>query len=257
MTLKYFSFLLFLSLTTNQTISQTITVNKLLENTKKTISNIKYVTYKINRTDKFFSSQDTISNISLCTLYLHQKNKLELMYITTKKSGSDSYNYEIFNGNEYSFINIPKDINLKSRNLFHQKLENDNYMYVNSNINVICLELFSKKSIFNKIKKNKNYKIIETKYLNIPAFELTITNKENTTEEIKDSVEKYFISKKDYLPLGYYFTGTIDGMFGYENYTIEYIEINPNMAPENFKTFDRIDQVNKKNILENILNHSL
>ena len=88
MTLKYFSFLLFLSLTTNQTISQTITVNKLLENTKKTISNIKYVTYKINRTDKFFSSQDTISNISLCTLYLHQKNKLELMYITTKKSGS-------------------------------------------------------------------------------------------------------------------------------------------------------------------------
>lgn len=48
-------------------------------------------------------------------------------------------------------------------------------------------------------------------------------------------VEKYYIRKNDYLPIGYVFTGDFEGMKGYEEYTIEYIKINPNLTIRDFQ----------------------
>ena len=48
-------------------------------------------------------------------------------------------------------------------------------------------------------------------------------------------VEKYYIRKNDYLPIGYVFMGDFEGMKGYEEYTIKYIKINPNLTIRDFQ----------------------
>jgi len=37
-------------------------------------------------------------------------------------------------------------------------------------------------------------------------------------------------------------------MIGYETYSIEYLEINPPLNTQNFKAFNSIDEINKREI---------
>lgn len=59
-------------------------------------------------------------------------------------------------------------------------------------------------------------------------------------------IEKYYIDKTNFLPIGYIFNGEFEGMKGYETYSIEYLEMNPLLNTQSFKAFNNIDKINKR-----------
>lgn len=92
--------------------------------------------------------------------------------------------------------------------------------------------------------------IKEVIYMNKPSYEITVTfsNNKNKDDEITNMIEKYYIDKTNFLPIGYIFNGEFEGMKGYETYNIEYLEINPPLNIQSFKAFNSIDEIDKREI---------
>src|SRR5690606_11921500 len=105
-------------------------------------------------------------------------------------------------------------------------------------------------NIQTKEKKNiqKFYKKInmtKEKLHNTPVYVLNIYNKDEK-DTTRDSVEKHYFRKNDFLPIAYYSFLRWENMEQYNYYEINYVAINNNLSIDDFK----IDESKPFNAIE-------
>lgn len=230
--------------------SQSMSAKELFKNIENAVSHIKTVTYKIHRTDKNFALKDTLNFSAVCNVKIVDTDKVEVHYNINQKLNDSTYTNHKYDGADISYIYIQND-SLFSGSFIRESAKEKNYAYVNNNLKFTCNEFFSKKSgLLKHISSSKKKIIKEVIYMTKPAYEITVIfkNNKNKEDEIINMIEKYYIDRTNFLPIGYVFNGEFEGMKGYETYNIEYLEINPPLKAQSFKAFNNVGEIDKREI---------
>jgi len=249
---KHLYITLFLFFTSLLCSAQQINSKKLFRNIEDAVRDIKTVTYKINRTDKNFSLKDTLYYAAICSLKIVDTDKIGMHYNINQKLNDSTYTNHKYDGVNVSYIYMRND-SLFPTSFMSENAKDKNYAYVNNNFKFICREFFYKKHSFIQYKSSSSKKKIikEVIYMEKPSYEITVifkNSKNKKDDEITNMIEKYYIDKTTFLPIGYIFNGEYEGMKGYETYYIEYLEINPPLNAQNFKAFNNIGEIEKSEI---------
>lgn len=263
--MKYSQFIFVGLLLPLSVIAQSISPTQLLKKVEDAMKDMTSVVYKIDYTEKHFTSTDTLSSVALCSLYIEPKDYIGVYYIIDEKVSDNGYTHTKYDGEYTSFIYYEKDgVKITSENYESESVKNDNYARVNSRKKFACLDVFDKKKPFTRYKSFfnrlfvKDLNVRESWLFNELVYELTIKHKNRKGEDyINDRVEIYYIRKSDYLPIAYSFYGEFEGMSGYEFVTIEYISTTPQLSADEFK----VEMINEKVITEtyyqNVQKHQL
>ncbi len=214
--------------------AQSIDSKKLFKNITNTVKNIQTVTYKIDRIDKHFTIKDTLNYSAICTLEIVDTDKIGSFYNITEKLNDSTYRKHKYDGMNVFHIYIQND-SLFSESFINENAKEKNYAYVNNNLKFLCNEFFLKSSGLIRNISSEKILVKEVVYQQNPTYELTFIHKNRKTADIINIVEKYYIDKVSFLPIGYVFTGEFEGMKGYESYNIKYLEINPKTSSQTFR----------------------
>lgn len=236
----------------NCLFAQSIKSNVLLKETEQALKEIKTVTYKINRSVKDFSSNDTINGLVVGTLYIDIKDKMGAYYILHTKSSEKKYNYHKYDGQYTSSLFYNVDSLSKPKRVTIENVANNNYGSIRGTYisNYLLKDYFKKQNIFKQYRSFlakfliKNITTEESTYLGTPVYILTIYGKDKPKENrINSSIEKYYIRKSDYLPIAQSFYGEFQGMKQTEFTEIEYLEINPQISLDVFQIDPSVKEV--------------
>ena len=246
--------------------AQQIRSKVLLKKTEKALYNIKTLTYKIHRTDKYFSTNDTIKNSAIGTLYIKPDDEIGTYYILHSKSTNKKYNYNKYDG-KYTFslfynidsLNQTKKISLED-------VSTNNYNSIKGTFvsNYLINDFFKKKNIFKQYRSVlaklllKKLTTEESTYKGTPVYVFTAYGKDKPHENrINSSVDKYYIRKSDFLPIAHSFYGEFQGMKETEFTEIEYLEINPKLSEDVFKIDPTVKEIAPKAYYEEIKKYQL
>ncbi|MEG0851668.1 MAG: TlpA disulfide reductase family protein [Myroides sp.] len=248
----------FLGLFSSCSKAQNTKAQELLENTETSLSKIKNVVFKTNRIDKFFSSTDTLYRTAICSLYISSKDKIGMHFVTNEKAGTDSIYYRIYNGNYLKGMYIFPDNVIKSKEIENTNVEHDkSSIEGNIGIDLLSRSIFDVNQNFTTFKDVSEQDNIEKMEVheeilqNTPVYVLTISfkNHENSDEYINNGIDKYYIRKKDFLPIAYSTYGEFQGMKEYSYVTIDYLAINT-LSIKDFEPYKKVEDVNIKGIYE-------
>lgn len=263
-TTKFFTavFCFFMLTFSIQTVNaQPIKPKQLLKKVDTSVSNIQTVTYKINYSNKFSSNKDTIHRTAICTLSIYNKDETKNQFILSTNI-SDKYHHYLYDATHGASISYHKDSLKEAKKWI---INNDIGVYNRATSGTLLLDYFGGNNRFRESRSIwtnlliKNMEIKEVVHLNEPAYLLIIYTKnvKIIPNYMQNAVNKYYIRKKDYLPIAYSFYGEIEGVSEYEYYEIDYLAINPDVPLGAFK----IDSTNAKAQLEllheNIQKHGL
>lgn len=235
--------LMLLSLCSN---SHNKPVKELLDKTDRSLKQIKSLVYKIKRTDKTFTGRDTVNSVAICSLYIDSNFTGGMLYITdTRLDEEHSLLHQVYDGKKILTASIRKDSVHYSTKPTTYDVKNENDLQGFHNSIFLCSSFFDRSHVFTKADDLDKMKVSEETYHGIPVYVLTVTGEDygDSEERISNSIDKYYISKKDYLPIAYSFYGEFQGMKQYEFFDMEYISINPDLTPDDFKVPSKTDGV--------------
>ncbi|MDD3772876.1 MAG: hypothetical protein PHC38_09510 [Weeksellaceae bacterium] len=247
--------------------AQSIKPKKLLKKTDIALKNIQTVVYKIEHDYKHFSSRDTIKRIALCSLFLDFEDKMNAYHILDVKfSQTKKYGHYQYDGIYTSALTYHTDsTDVEIDHLIETVVENNYSSIMGTHVNNYLLQdYFKKKNIFRQSKSFlakfliKKMKVEETVYLDEPVYLLTIYVKNiKLSNYVQNVINKYYIRKKDFLPVAYSFYGEFEGMKEYEYYKIEYLEINPDIPLKEFKVDINLTKISPKSIYKRVKKYGL
>lgn len=239
---KYFLFLsvVLLNLTGSIRCNAQMTeaqIGELLLKIDASIANIKTVIYKVDYTNKYLSRRDTIHTTAVCSLYITPKDKMKAHNIVDgvfTELNFTQYIHRGYDGKKTSWANCSidsLDIPVKP------EIESDrrmNQSIVQNYSNVLLTEYLSQEKPFGRYVPAAGMIGLKEEMLqDVPVFVFTFTFKDK--EDVKDNVEKHYVRKSDLLPVAYSSFMRWENMEQYNYYEVDYLAINPNITPEDFK----------------------
>lgn len=250
---KYFLFIsIFLMFSIFISNAQSIKPNVLLKKTEASLSNIKTLTYTINKKSKFFASKDTLNRSALGIIKIVPEDEMGSYHKVYFNHGEKQYNQYKYDGTYSSFLYFHSDsLDIPKKTTITNVL-NDNYNSIKGNFlsNFILQDYFKKNNIFKQYRSLlakillKDMTIEESNYKGIPVYILTAYGKDRERENhINSVVDKYYIRKSDFLPIAHSFYGEFQGMKETEFTEIEYLEINPEISLQTFKIDTSVKEV--------------
>lgn len=252
--------------TFNLSFAQPIKPNTLLKKTELSLKKINTLTYKIHRTDKHFTSKDTLKRSAIGTIKIVPEDEMGAYHKVSFNHGNKKYNQYKYDGIYSSFLYFHSDsLNIPKKTMITDVL-NDNYNSIKGNFvsNFLLQDYFRKKNIFKQYRSVlakihiKDIVIEESIYKDIPVYILTVYGKEKERENhINSIVDKYYIRKSDFLPIAQSFYGEFQGMKQTEFTEIEYLEINPELSLETFKIDPSVKEIEPKTYFEEIQKYNL
>lgn len=261
----YFSLLFFMCFSLVG-FTQPIKPKQLLKKTEQSLKNINTVTYKMDRTDKFFTSKKVYKRSAIVTLYKNEKDELKAYHQMHIKSTDSTNVYNKYDGKHIAALFYHKDSLNHTKTLSITNVTTDGY----SNITGPFIERFlitdyiKKQSILKQYRSLlakiliKNMTTEEGNYKNTEVYILRINGKEKPRKNRATSTkEVYYIRKSDFLPIAYSFYGEFEGMNETEFTEIEYLEINPNLSLDFFKVDPTIKEVKPRAFYEESQKYNL
>src|SRR5690606_26590815 len=262
--MKYILHLFFLSIVllfSFQTYSQPIKPKQLLKKIDASLNDIQTLVYKIERTDKSFTSKDTVQSIAVCSLYMASKDKMKAYYILDKQQSENTLSHHKYDGVYSSYVYYKKDsLDFTKKAVIKSVLDNGYLIAENAMYNYdLKYFLYDKKSfrkynsLYARLFHIKEIKVEETTHLNTPVYLLTVYAKnKKSIQYIKNAVDKYYIRKSDFLPIAHSFYGELENMTTYEYYEVDYLAVNPHIPLEEFKINTTQTEIQPKSIYENV-----
>ena len=239
------------SLTSN---AQSIKIKDILKKADKALSDINTVVYKVDYATKYLARKDTIYTTAVCSLYIAPKNVYNIVDFKSVESNRNIYGYRKYDSNGVFMLNYLLDSQneVGKPNIYWDKKEKQGAL--NSYNFLLLKEYFSRKRPFGQynslIGKLMIEEIIVTEEMhkNTPVYIVTINFKDS--KDTRDSVEKHYIRKSDFLPIAYYSFLRWENMEQYNYYEVDYLDINPDIPLEAFKV-DENETINAKERYEN------
>jgi len=258
--------LIVLLFTVNLSFAQPIKPNALLKKTEQSLKEINTLTYKIHRTDKYFSSKDTLKRSAVGTIKIVPDDEMGAYHKVYFNHGNKKYNQYKYDGTYSSFLYFHSDSLNVPKKIFIKNVINNNYSTMKGNFvrNFLLQDYFRKNNLFKQYRSvlaKIHIKDIITEegiYKDIPVYILTVYGKERERENhINSIVDKYYIRKSDFLPIAQSFYGEFQGMKQTEFTEIEYLEINPELSLDAFKIDPAVKEVEPKAYFEEIKKYNL
>jgi len=160
--------------------------------------------------------------------------------------------HEVYDGSQAFYAIINKDSEKYSNkfNFYTVKTKDDIIGSYSSNF--LCSNFFDRSQVFTEKSDLNTMKISEEVHKNIPVYVLTVIGDDygDSDDRISNTIDKYYIRKSDYLPIAYSFYGEFQGMKQYEFVDIEYISINSDLSPNDFKVYSKADEVDFKKLYD-------
>lgn len=234
--------------------AQPIEPKELLKKSDKALADIKTVVYKVDYKTKYLARKDTIYTTAVCSLYIAPKNVYNIVDFKSVESNRNIYGYRKYDSNGVFMLNYLLDSQneVGKPNIYWDKKEKQGAL--NSYNFLLLKEYFSRKRPFGQYNSLTGKLMIEEiivteeMHKNTPVYIVTINFKDS--KDTRDSVEKHYIRKSDFLPIAYYSFLRWESMEQYNYYEVDYIAINPDIPLETFKV-DENETINAKERYEN------
>src|SRR5690606_40689729 len=108
-------------------IAQPIKPKQLLKQTEQSLKNINTVTYKMDRTDKFFTSKKVFKRSAIVTLYKNEKDELKAYHQMHIKSTDSTNVYNKYDGKHIAALFYHKDSLNLTKNISITDVSTDGY----------------------------------------------------------------------------------------------------------------------------------
>src|SRR5690606_38978120 len=181
---KVFNVLLFLItvslLSSSCSNAQNKPAEELLEKTEHSLNRLKTVTFKINRTEKPFTSRDTLYRTAICSIYPEPNDKIGMRFITNIKTEEDTLYHRVYNGENFSMLSLYVDGTMKIKNFENVNMKQNNNIEGYFDSSFVLPYIFGANERFTDFKnksKQKNIKKIvveEEIYKQTPVYVLSI-----------------------------------------------------------------------------------
>lgn len=267
MSKKYYLLsLIVLLFTVKLSFAQPIKPNTLLKKTEQSLKEINTLTYKIHRTDKYFSTNDTIKDSAIGTLYIVPGDKMGTYHKMYFKHDDKKYSYHEYDGKYTLTLFYDIDSLNQKKKITVEDIGDNNYSSINGTFisNYLLNDYFKKNNIFKQYRSLlakiliKDITTEESIYKNTPVYVLTVYGKDKPRpNRINSSIDKYYIRKSDFLPIAHSFYGEFEGMKETEFTEIEYLEINPDIPLDTFKIDPSIKEVKPRVYFEEMQKYNL
>src|SRR5690606_25150790 len=122
----YFSLLFFMCFSLVG-FTQPIKPKQLLKKTERSLKNINTVTYKMDRTDKFFTSKKVFKRSAIVTLYKNEKDELKAYHQMHIKSTDSTNVYNKYDGKHIAALFYHKDSLNLTKNISITDVSTDGY----------------------------------------------------------------------------------------------------------------------------------
>jgi len=214
-----------------------VQVGELLLNIDSSIANVKSVIYKIDYKKKHLSMRDTIHTTAVCSLYIAPKDKMKAYSVvdgTFNQLNTPKYMHRAYDGKKTSWANCPVD---SLSEIIKPEIESNNRKreaVVENYSDILLTEYLNQKKPFGKyLSAVGMIGVNEENLNNVEVYVLTIQFKDK--DDVRDNVEKHYIRKSDLLPVAFSSFLRWENMEQYNYYEVDYLVINPNITPEDFK----------------------
>ncbi|QEE48318.1 hypothetical protein FUA48_01615 [Flavobacterium alkalisoli] len=206
-------------------------VKKMFESSEK----INTVVYKMNYQSKSLTQKDTLCTIAVCSLYIAPKDRLKAYHIVEETSAEGKFfSYMKYDGKRTFNVDRLVDSLDVYKEPYIDKGKRMTQQIVQSYSYLLLGEYFAlRKSSGKDDSQGANVLITEEMLKDKEVYCITINFKDN--EDARDKVNKLYINKSNYLPIGGYFFARWENMEEYNYYEIEYLAINPEISLEKFK----------------------
>jgi thiol-disulfide isomerase/thioredoxin len=211
-------------------------VKEVLFKTNESLKNITATVFKVNHKRKFFSKNDTIYTTAICTLQLAPKDRMgayNIIDMEFAEATYTAYGHRRYDGNGVFWVNYAVGRDNTAVKPQIRTNRKDIKGIVENYKSILLPEYFAEKTAFNSLRLfGVKTGVTEEVYLNTPVYVITMTFKDN--DGISDNIEKHYIRKSDYLPIGYFRTMKWEGMQQYDDFKIEYLAVNPDIPASAF-----------------------
>ncbi|MFN4007136.1 MAG: peroxiredoxin family protein [Chitinophagaceae bacterium] len=215
---------------------------KIISKSVDAIKKINSIIYRIENSNKSFSSEDTSILEGYCSLLKVNKDpignyhRLQANWIS---KGKTSTVVQLYDGKKISRGSINN--NSIERNTIYN-VATDGYNAINGNqlrdlLYNNAFDVGFMKQLTSIIGRFfiENCIMIDTMYKDVECFKITYKMKNMRGEDaIQDSYHQYIVSKETYLPIAYIFYGNFKKMPLYESTVVDYISINQITDPNIF-----------------------
>jgi|GEM_PF-3517355 len=213
-------------------------IGELLLKIDASIANIKTVVYKIEHDNKLLSKRDTVHITAVCSLYIAPRDIMKAYNIVDgeiiRELESHSYIHRKYDGKRSFLTNRSIDSLNKLTNNFVDSDRRIRQSVVENYSNLLLAEYINKKKPFGRYLPSAGLLgFKEEMFHNIPVYVFTVQFKDE--EDVKDNVQKHYVRKSDLLPVAFSSFLRWEGMEQYNYYEVDYLAINPNITPEDFK----------------------
>src|SRR5690606_2163358 len=182
--------LIVLLFTVNLSFAQPIKPNALLKKTEQSLKEINTLTYKIHRTDKYFSSKDTLKRSAVGTIKIVPDDEMGAYHKVYFNHGNKKYNQYKYDGTYSSFLYFHSDSLNVPKKIFIENVINNNYSTMKGNFvrNFLLQDYFRKNNLFKQYRSvlaKIHIKDIITEegiYKDIPVYILTVYGKDKPRE---------------------------------------------------------------------------
>ena len=237
--------LIILFFNVNLSFAQPIELKDLLLQVDISLNNINTVTYKVDYFNKYLARKDTLHSTAICSLLIVPKDKMKSYHnidleFEVEKGGEKYFGQRRYNGDKvlwYSRIADSLTTNEKPEIYSDKKMK---HSVVNGYSNFLLKKYFGKKDNFaaygSKLlqKFYKHINVTEELFHEKPVYVLNIYHKDEK-DSTRDSVEKHYFRKTDFIPVAYYSFLRWENMEQYNYYEIDYLAINNEMSINDFK----------------------
>lgn len=212
-------------------------LGELLLKIDSSIANVKTLVYKIDYTKKYLSRRDSIHTTAVCSLYIVPKDRMKAYSIvdgTFTELNITKYMHRAYDGKKTSWANCPVD---SLSEVIKPEIESNNRKkeaVVENYSDILLTEYLNQKKPFGKYLSAVGMIGVKEENLNnAEVYVLTIQFKDK--DDVRDNVEKHYIRKSDLLPVAFSSFLRWENMEQYNYYEVDYLAINPNITPEDFK----------------------
>lgn len=242
--------------------AQKIEIKELLKRTDESLNNINTIVYKVDYFSKYLAKNDTIQSTAICSLYRIPKDKMKSYHKINLESeyenGDKYFGQRIYNGEKVLYYN--RAVDSLTTNEIPEIYSDKKMKYaVVENYNNFLLKQYldknnSLEAYGTKLVKAllKGINVTEENLHETPVYVVNIFHKDRK-DTTKDHVEKHYIRKTDFLPIAYHSFLRWENMEQYNYYEIEYLSINTEVSPDNFK-IEENQQLNAIELYKNFQN---
>src|SRR5690606_14242843 len=189
--------------------AQSIKPNVLLTTPEASLSNIKTLTYTINKKSKYFASKNTLNRSALGIIKIVTEEEMDSEHKVYFNHGEKRYNQYKYDDTYSFFLYFHSDsLDIPKKTTITNVLD-DNYNSIKGNFvsNFILNDYFKKNNIFKQYRSLlakiliKDITTEESIYKGTTVYVLTVYGKDKPRpNRINSAVDKYYIRKSDFLP---------------------------------------------------------